>query len=248
MRPCAACMHLGLRAEGRIVAKCFISYTRADEPWAKWIATTLREAGHQVTMQASDFRPGENFVLGMQETASEADHTLVVLSNRYLGSGFGAVEWAAAFAANPTGANRKLIPISVEPIVAPGLWKAIVRVELYGKSEEAARALIVEAVEPNDPYENSPFPASQMASDLPGTSEGAERAMRPEAIEVWRLPASTSMRQHQESGMCNHMHPVSCYDIFFCDGALLIFQLPVESHMSYRGRMDMLHIIGLVRV
>ena len=193
VRPCAACMHLGLRAEGRIVAKCFISYTRADEPWAKWIATTLREAGHQVTMQASDFRPGENFVLRMQETASEADHTLVVLSNRYLGSGFGAVEWAAAFAADPTGANRKLIPISVEPIVAPGLWKAIVRVELYGKSEEAARALIVDAVEPNDPYENSPFPASQMASDLPGTSEGAERAKRPEAIEVWRLPASTSM-------------------------------------------------------
>ncbi len=55
-------------------------------------------------------------------------------------------------------------------------------------------------------------------------------------------------RQHQESGLRNHMHPVSCYDIFFCDGALLIFQLPVESHMSYRGRMDMLHIIGLVDV
>jgi TIR domain len=40
----------------------FISYTRNDEQWAKWIADALEEAGYSTVLQAWDFRPGENFV------------------------------------------------------------------------------------------------------------------------------------------------------------------------------------------
>jgi hypothetical protein len=40
----------------------FISYTRNDEQWAKWIAGALEEAGCSTVLQAWDFRPGENFV------------------------------------------------------------------------------------------------------------------------------------------------------------------------------------------
>ncbi len=33
------------------VGKLFISYNRADKQWAEWIAWTLEEAGHTVSIQ-----------------------------------------------------------------------------------------------------------------------------------------------------------------------------------------------------
>ena len=41
----------------------FISYTKADLPWAEWIAWQLEAAGYTTLLQAWDFRPGSNFVL-----------------------------------------------------------------------------------------------------------------------------------------------------------------------------------------
>jgi hypothetical protein len=50
----------------------FISYTKADQAWAEWIAWKLEEAGYSTVIQAWDFRPGSNFVLEMQRAASTA--------------------------------------------------------------------------------------------------------------------------------------------------------------------------------
>ena len=49
----------------------FVSYNKADKQIAEWIAWVLEEAGHEVLIQAWDFRPGENFVIGMQKAAAE---------------------------------------------------------------------------------------------------------------------------------------------------------------------------------
>jgi hypothetical protein len=58
----------------------FISYTAADEPWAKWIAVTLDAAGYTTVLQAWDFRPGSDFVHQMQDATSRAARTVAVLS------------------------------------------------------------------------------------------------------------------------------------------------------------------------
>jgi TIR domain len=79
----------------------FISYTKADQPWAEWIAWKLEEAGYSTVIQAWDFRPGGNFVLEMQKAASGTENTIVVLSPAYLQSEFTQPEWAAAFAQDP---------------------------------------------------------------------------------------------------------------------------------------------------
>lgn len=174
------------------MTSCFISYTGADEAWGKWIAAVLRSVGHQVTLQATDFRPGENFVLRMQQAASSADHTLVVLSNRYLTSRFGASEWSAAFAADPTGLARRLIPVAIEPVAVDGLWRAIVRIELFGKSEDAARKALLDAVVPQDDQSPVAFPSSAE----PVSSQQHSRQTKntgPQAVEVWRLPTSASI-------------------------------------------------------
>lgn len=108
----------------------FISYTKADQAWAEWIAWKLEEAGYSTVIQAWDFRPGSNFVLEMQQAASTANQTIAVLSEKYLESAFTASEWAAAFAQDPQGKKQKLIPIRIahsggpkrDPGVPKRLW------------------------------------------------------------------------------------------------------------------------------
>ena len=102
-------------------SKVFISYNRADRDWAEWIAGAIESAGYEPIIQAWHFRPGENFVLRMQEATRRQDLTIAVLSEAYLKSEFTQPEWAAAFAQDPTGKKRKLIPVRVaECHLSPG--------------------------------------------------------------------------------------------------------------------------------
>lgn len=121
----------------------FISYTSIDEAWAEWAAWILEEQDFSVTLQAWDFTPGKNFVLEMQRAASESASTIAILSPDYLKSAFAAPEWAAAFAADPQGLKRSLVPVRVRECEAPGLLKAIVQIDLVGLDEEAARQRLV---------------------------------------------------------------------------------------------------------
>lgn len=148
----------------------FVSYTSADKTWAEWIAWQLEAAGYQVVIQAWDFRPGENFVVEMQTAASEAERTLVVLSDAYLKSSFGRSEWAAAFAQDPTGALRRVVPVRVQPCEPDGLLRAIIFVDLVGLSGEDARARLLEGVDHDraKPPTAPGFPGGGGLPDAPG--------------------------------------------------------------------------------
>ncbi len=122
-----------------VPADIFLSYVEEDREWAVWIAWQLEETGLRVIIQEWDFPPGGNFVLEMQRAASQAKRTVVVLSPDYFTSGFGAAEWAAAFAQDPTGEKRKLVPVRVRPCELSGLLPAIIYIDLVGLTEEEAR-------------------------------------------------------------------------------------------------------------
>jgi hypothetical protein len=96
----------------------FISYNRADLPWAEWIAWQLEVAGYTTMLQAWDFRPGSNFVFKMQRAAAEAERTIAVLSPDYVQARFTQPEWAAAFAQDPTGEKGTLLPVHVRECTA----------------------------------------------------------------------------------------------------------------------------------
>jgi hypothetical protein len=91
-------------------ADFFISYNSADQQWAQWIAWVLEQAGYKTIIQAWDFRPGSNFVLEMQQAATRAERVIAALSPEYLGANFSQPEWAAAFAQDPQGIERRLVP------------------------------------------------------------------------------------------------------------------------------------------
>ncbi|WP_297323882.1 toll/interleukin-1 receptor domain-containing protein [Nitrosomonas sp.] len=125
----------------------FISYNKADTDKAEWIAWQLEEAGYTTIIQAWDFGPGENFVLAMQKAATEAKRTIAVLSPDYLQAQFTAPEWAAAFAQDPAGEKRLLIPVRAREVELTGLLRTIVYIDLVGIADKnEARKRLLESI------------------------------------------------------------------------------------------------------
>ena len=158
----------------------FVSYNHRDTSWAEWIAWQLEKLGHIVTIQSWDFLPGTNFVLKMQEAIEHSDRTVLVLSPDFLQSVFAAPEWAAAFAADPTSAKRKLLPVRVRECRPTGLLAQIIYVDLVGLDQTAAAnrlALSVDA-ERLKPLTPPNFPELDRA-----TNSGLGAALRIAAAE-----------------------------------------------------------------
>jgi hypothetical protein len=147
--------------------KAFISYNRADRDWAEWIAGVIESAGYEPVIQAWHFRPGENFVLRMQEAAAQTDFTIAVLSETYLKSEYTQPEWAAAFAQDPTGKKRKLIPVRVAECILTGMLSAIIYVDLVDIGEPDAKRALLDGLKPSGkPAEPPRFPGKRAESAI----------------------------------------------------------------------------------
>ncbi len=159
----------------------FISYTRVDRPWAEWIAWQLEQAGFETVVQAWDFRPGSNFVVGMDRASKDAERTLAVLSPDYLKSVNATAEWAAAFARDPAGEKGRLLPVRVREVELEGLLAQVVYVDLVGLGEAAARQRLLKdlargGTRPSTPPPfpgRPPFPGDAAAP--PSPEEADER-------------------------------------------------------------------------
>jgi hypothetical protein len=168
----------------------FVSYNHEDRKWAEWIAWQLEDAGHSVIIQAWDFRPGNDFVLEMQKAAVATQKTIAVLTENYLSAEYTQPEWANAFARDPQGNARTLIPVRVARCRPTGLLTTRVYVDLVGLSESEARVALVgvirDRVKPDTP---PPFPGP--SGDERGTLPVIDRrqhfpGQKSTALEVWR--------------------------------------------------------------
>jgi len=117
----------------------YISYAHKDQAWAEWIAWVLEEEGYSTILQAWDFVAGSNFVMEMDRASREAARTIAVLSPEYMRSDFTPSEWAAAFAKDPKGQGRKLLPVRVAECNVDGLLTQIVWVDLVDCDAEEAQ-------------------------------------------------------------------------------------------------------------
>jgi hypothetical protein len=150
------------------VKQFFISYNKGDRDWAEWVAWTLEEAGCSVVIQAWDFRPGGNFVLEMHRAAAQTEKTVPVLSEDYLKAEFTHPEWAAAFARDPQGQERTLVPVRVRECNPEGLLGQIIYVDLVGRTEGDARSTLLGAfAERAKPAQAPGFPGASPAASRP---------------------------------------------------------------------------------
>jgi len=203
---------------GSARADFFVSYTQADRAWAEWIGWQLEQAGYTVIMQAWDFLPGTDWVHQMHTAVQRAERTLAVLSPAYLESSeFGEAEWRAAFAADPSGEGRRLIPVRVLECHPEGLLKTRVYVDLAGRDEQDAAAALLRGVGEHTgrPGSKPAFPGGRAAvaadrprfpGTLPAVLQARDAGMaRPTGVDehMWSRQADTyvAMLQYQGSGM-----------------------------------------------
>ncbi len=171
----------------------FISFNHADRDWAEWVAWELEGAGYTTFIQNWDFRPGSNFVIEMQSAASRSDRTIAILSPDYLKGLFTQPEWAAALVKDPTGSERRLIPLRVQPCKPEGLLTSIVYADLIGMNEQDARAKLLAAVGAGRPKPASvPFPSRTAGKEFPGAATPAPLPKPPPVIATQVPPPSPS--------------------------------------------------------
>ena len=140
--------------------KYFVSYDQADQAWAEWVAWHIEDMGYEVRIKSWDFGPGSNLVNEVDEAARWADVTVAVVSPDYLESEFGKAEWMAAFASDPTGVRRQLLPIRVRSCSFEGLWLSVNYIDLVGLDESTAQIQLTRGIVRGrqKPGHRPPFP------------------------------------------------------------------------------------------
>lgn len=103
----------------------FVSYSGVDRPWAEWIAWQLEAAGYQVVVPAWDFAAGSDWPQEMQGALDAAERIVMVLSPDYLNSAHAEAEWRVAFARDPSGERRLLLPVRVREVDPSGLLETV---------------------------------------------------------------------------------------------------------------------------
>jgi hypothetical protein len=167
----------------------FLSFTGADRPWAVWLLAELDAAGYSSVSQLRDFVAGSNFAVEMDQAARRARRTLGVLSPQALQAPFVRQEWAQRLAGDPTGEQRALMLVRVEPCEPEGLLGPVVYIDLVGLDEAAARARLREELAAAVRGQR-PLPAK---AEFPGGGPAAVADVRrprfPTALPpVWNLP------------------------------------------------------------
>ena len=172
----------------------FISYTKADEDAAQWVAWQLEQAGLDVIIQAWDFSAGSNFVSEMEEATRKAERTIVILTQAFMDSAFARAEWAAAFAKDPMGIKRTLLPVRVSECEVEGLLGQIVYIDLVGRTPDDAANELLARVKPGRSKPTTPPPAPDFGERTTATMAASPVARRAGldwqpsnvTIEVWR--------------------------------------------------------------
>jgi tetratricopeptide (TPR) repeat protein len=126
----------------------FISYRNVepDKHWAQWIAWVLEEEGYRVVIYEWDFGPGTQFVSKINDALQEAERVIVVLSSRYLQSEYTKLEWTVAYREAVEGIKKPLVLFRIEDVIVEGLLGSLSMVDLFNRSDDEARALVLDAV------------------------------------------------------------------------------------------------------
>jgi hypothetical protein len=165
----------------------FVSYTAADRAWAEWLAWELNAAGYTTLLQAWDMPPGTAFIHAMDQAVQHTHHTLLVLSPAYLRSEMAEAEWRPGLVADPSGTQRRLLPVRVEDCRPTGLLADRVYVDLVGLDEATTRATLLDGVAsairgPGPPTTRPRFPQTLAAAAV-------DRPRFPTALPpVWNVP------------------------------------------------------------
>jgi hypothetical protein len=119
----------------------FISRAGEDAAAAREIAEVLQAVGYAITIQDTDFNPGESFVDQMRLALERADLVIAVLSPDYLAKEFTTRELFSAIAD-----RKKIIPVRVAEVEPPHPIKDLICIDFAGKSESDRKAALLRGI------------------------------------------------------------------------------------------------------
>src|SRR5258708_3543680 len=120
----------------------FISRAGEDREWGVWIAQVLKEAGHETFLQDEDILAGQSFPDRERHGLEKADHVIAVLSPDYFAKSHTMAEFESAWAPDPQGKKRPLIPIRVRDCNIPKPYSTLVYVDIRERDENAKQKLL----------------------------------------------------------------------------------------------------------
>ncbi|KPM56380.1 hypothetical protein ACG83_13290 [Frankia sp. R43] len=207
----------------------FVSYAASDQAWAEWVGWQLEAAGYRVILRAWDFGAGSNLVQETQRAISISARTLALLSLAYLMSAADTATLQAVWAADPTGAERRLVVVRLEDCPRPELLRPLIGLDLFGLDDETARKRLLGAAAagrrkpgtapafpasaaPRFPGPHGTFGGEPRLSPFPGLAAfGASRAgvFRGREAESRRL-ADRLVAQAESGGLMVVVGPSGC--------------------------------------
>src|SRR5260370_18572231 len=120
----------------------FISRAGEDRDWGVWAAKVLKEEGHQTFLQDDDILVGHSFPDREKQAMENADHLIALLSPDYFAKDHTMAELNSAWARDPQGKKRLLIPVRVRDCEIPKLYAPLVYLDLRVRDEAAKRMLL----------------------------------------------------------------------------------------------------------
>jgi tetratricopeptide (TPR) repeat protein len=187
----------------------FISHAGRDLAWAEWVAQRLLEAGYDVELDAWHWDVGQNFMVRMNDAMQRAHRVVALLSTAYFElSRYTTLEWTALLAdrENPD----RLVPLRVEEVQLPAIFKPLIVENLYGLDFPQARRALLQAVAGKEAFRRAA-----------GVEGGPRSGVRmPGALpEVWNVPVGTAVFTGRDGDMVDlrsHLlsdHRVALYGI-----------------------------------
>lgn len=171
----------------------FVSYTNADISWAEWITDQLIEAGYKTTLAAWDWRPGDNFIIEMNQALQDAERILAVLSDAYLGATYTQDEWSVGFIKDEVRKKGRIVPVRVRKCEPTGLLSPLIYIDLVDLPVDKARDALLDGLRPRGrPQVRPPFPGPAV---FPGNLP-----------PVWNIPRNRNLKFTGRESFLANLH------------------------------------------
>jgi hypothetical protein len=117
----------------------FVSHNRVNKPWVRPFVHQWREFGLRVFFDEESIEPGEELVAGIERGLNGSRHVVLFLSPASLASRWVALETSISLHTDPNAAERKLIPVVLEPIDTNALRPTLARLTRIDLTDPLSR-------------------------------------------------------------------------------------------------------------
>ncbi len=121
----------------------FVSYATKDAAVVQRIVNRLKDEGLRIWLASRDLLPGDDVVREIQDALLQSHALIVVLSANGVGSEWIELELNTFIALDPSGRQRRLIPVIIDDWEVPGYLLRYKRVDLRTQSDEEFSFLVL---------------------------------------------------------------------------------------------------------